>query len=207
MKTITDAINGLANQIYSNNFLALIDFVMPHECEFEPGHYGDYDFIRTEHDPNDPGGTTKYGLDAASHPHVDIENLKFDEAVAQYFSEIWQPLRGEDIPAQVAISMCDAAINVGSARSVRWLQTIVNASADGNIGNETVAAINAADPVATAQALNARRDVYYKTEVRESLRDEYLRGWEARVTDLNAFVNAETAELASEAQPSDAQAA
>jgi lysozyme family protein len=187
MKTLADAIATLT-ETYSAGFLSLVRFVIPHEVEFQSGHAGDYDFVATEHDPSDPGGTTRYGLDASSHPHLDIEVLTFPDAVATYHGEIWQPLRGEELPAPVAMALCDAAINCGFGRSVRWLQHIAGVVEDGNVGDTTLAAVAAQDAVAAAKALNARRDFYYRNEVRETLRAKYLQGWENRVADLDSAV-------------------
>ena len=36
--------------------------------------------VIAEHDPADPGGTTKFGIDKASHPRVDVENLTEEDA-------------------------------------------------------------------------------------------------------------------------------
>jgi hypothetical protein len=69
-------------------FNQFIPFILKHETEFEKGHYGDYAFARTEHDPNDPGGTTKFGLDYGEHRYApwnmtekQIEDLTYDQAV------------------------------------------------------------------------------------------------------------------------------
>ena len=35
-------------------------------------------------DPDDPGGTTKYGISQRAHKDVDIENLTYDQAVNIY---------------------------------------------------------------------------------------------------------------------------
>jgi len=43
--------------------------------------------VISESDPSDPGGLTKYGIDKASHPHVDIKNLTEPQARAIYQDE------------------------------------------------------------------------------------------------------------------------
>ena len=188
MKTIDDCIADLPAS-YSPAFLALLSFVIPHEVVFEHGFYGDYDHVATEHDPNDPGGTTRYGLDAASHPHLDIENLTFVQAAAQYHADVWTPFRCDEIDSEkVTTSLCDAAINCGNARAARWMQAAAQVTQDGNVGPLTIHAVNMLDGELVATAINAARDDYYRNQVRPSLRALYLTGWENRLNDLIATV-------------------
>ena len=42
-------------------------------------------------DPDDPGGTTKYGISKRANPDVDVENLTEDEAVLIYLDKYWKP--------------------------------------------------------------------------------------------------------------------
>lgn len=55
---------------FSPAFQRGILFVLAHENE-----YNKDGTVRTEHDPSDPGGTTKFGIDQASHPGLNIDGL------------------------------------------------------------------------------------------------------------------------------------
>ena len=194
MKTLQQEIELLPTGIYSDAFLRLIEFVMPHEVVFQEHHDGDYDYVETEHDPHDPGGTTRYGIDAETYPDVDIENLDFPGAVVLYANHVWTPLRADELGADTALALCDAVINCGQSRSVKWLQECLNFqgdAVDGNIGNQTIEAAQRADDYTLAHALNQRRMTYYTTEVRASLRSLYLKGWTNRVADLNQYLSSD----------------
>jgi lysozyme family protein len=41
-------------------------------------------------DPDDPGGTTKYGISARAHPEVDVRNLTLEDAKEIYRKEYWE---------------------------------------------------------------------------------------------------------------------
>src|SRR5512140_3051467 len=49
-------------------FQRAIDFVLPHEEAFAPGHHGDERYVVAEKSKGDAGGLTKYGIDQKSHP-------------------------------------------------------------------------------------------------------------------------------------------
>lgn len=185
MQTLKQAILKL-DRPYSSAFLQLLCFVMSHETEFHEGHYGNYDEVRTEHDPRDPGGATKYGIDQRAHPHLKVAELSFNEAALIYYTENWMPLRAEELPPKTAMALVDAAINCGGPRAVRWLQEILALKQDGNIGPVTIAAAQKRQDQDLAKAFNHRRMRYYSEEVRSGLRMVYLKGWTARVNDLQA---------------------
>ena len=78
---------------FSEAFQRGVLFVLAHENVYHPDGT-----VATEFDPHDHGGTTRYGIDAASHPHLDIENLTLEEAVANYHSHEWQAAHGDALP-------------------------------------------------------------------------------------------------------------
>jgi len=169
--------------IGSNRFRVCIDFVLRHETEYR----ADGVSVRVEHDPNDPGGTTKYGIDQRSHPGVDVENLTLAEAEQIYLNGEWTECRCAELPPPWDLAVFDAAVNVGSHRAIVWLQQAVGVIADGFIGPKTLAAVQGATVGSFADFIDLRKD-YYKNKVRSSLRLRYLKGWLARVADLEKAV-------------------
>ena len=67
---------------YSEAFLRAVAFILPHEEEFARGHWGDENFVIPENVSGDSGGWTKYGIDASSHPGVDVKDLTRPQAIA-----------------------------------------------------------------------------------------------------------------------------
>jgi lysozyme family protein len=177
-------------------------FILPHEEEFARGHHGDERYVVAEHVKGDPGGTTKYGIDQASHPKVDVENLTRDEALAIYQHE-WDQMHLDGLPDQVAMTMFDIRVNGG--QPVRWLQNAINhlrapgtaaVAADGKLGPATRAAANAVDPAALAQAVIAQRVGYYDAlvEGNPARFAQFSEGWHNRNRDLSDYVARPAAE-------------
>ncbi len=91
-----------------------------HEWEDVTDKHGN---VITEHDPDDPGGATKYGIDRSSHPDVDVENLTKEEADELYFNypgQGWFPLGCEDMPPKLGEAYFNAATNAGKGRAEQF---------------------------------------------------------------------------------------
>ena len=166
---------------FSPAFQKAILFCLAHENEYHADGT-----VKTEHDPNDPGGTTKYGIDKAAHPNLDIENLTLEQAVASYHADEWMRAHGDALPEKLAICHFDGVVNMGEQPSAKMLQSAVLAMPDGSVGPATLAAAQSADADAPNRMLDAREQ-YYR-HLRQFPR--YGKGWLARVSDLLAFLSA-----------------
>jgi len=176
-----------------------IKFVLPHEEEFARGHWGDDSqeaFVATEHDGNDPGGVTRYGIDAASHPGIDIANLTRAGAIDIY-ADLWRDHNLDLLPSELAICAFDVWVNGGHANV--WLQHAFNAAGgqpplveDGNLGPKSVAAFQNAtvDQIADmVMSFLSQRDARFKVLAAGSSRlATFLKGWEQRDSDLRAYL-------------------
>lgn len=107
-----------------------------------------------------------------------------------YRKRYWDACHCDELPAALALCVFDMAVNSGPARAVKYLQKLVNASADGTMGPATLRATQAyitAHGVAGAVRgyLNLRRTFY------RGLDDfpTFGRGW------LNRLDGIETAAL------------
>lgn len=164
---------------YSEAFQKAILFTLAHEIEW--GHDGR---VLTEHDPRDKGGTTRFGLDQASHPLVEIESLTLHAAVQLYHQGEWQAAHGEELPEKLAIAHFDGTVNQGTHTSAQQLQIGLGVVADGSVGPKTLEAARNAPETALEALLNARAQHY------RLLRQFpiYGRGWLARVEDLRRYL-------------------
>ncbi|MEJ7932592.1 glycosyl hydrolase 108 family protein [Ramlibacter sp. AN1015] len=72
---------------------------------------------------------TKYGISAASYPHLDIEGLTLEQAKEIYREDFWEVI-GKAHPA-VKFQLFDAAVNHGKGNAIRMLQRAVNVADDG----------------------------------------------------------------------------
>jgi len=96
---------------------------------------GDY-----THDPNDPGGETKFGISKRAYPDFVIKDLTEDEAKEIYVRDYWRPCQCDDLPTPFAIAVFDTAVNQGINKAKRILQIALDVTVDGVIGDKTIAA-------------------------------------------------------------------
>lgn len=132
--------------------------------------------------PADPGGATKYGITertARRHGYTgDMRDLPLTLAVTIAKTEYWDPVKGDQLPPEVAFQVLDAAYNSGVDRAARWLQKAAKVTEDGDIGTETLAAVSAADPDKIVMRFDA-----YRLFFLEALPawPSFAKGWTARI--------------------------
>ncbi|HVX57167.1 MAG TPA: glycosyl hydrolase 108 family protein, partial [Candidatus Saccharimonadales bacterium] len=105
-------------------------------------------------DPADKGGPTNKGITIATFRRYvdksgtidDLKNLTTTQAATVYRKQYWDAVCGSELPDGVDYSVFDFAVNSGSERAAKYLQTIVGAKTDGEIGPRTLAAVKATDP-------------------------------------------------------------
>ena len=143
--------------------------------------------------PSDPGNWTggavghgelhgtKYGISAAAYPGLDIENLSEQDAEDIYRRDYYDALYGDELQVPVAMVLFDGAVNAGLRRAVIWLQQALSLPADGVLGAQTLAAAKAADVMALAREMLARRIDFY---ARLAAWSNFGLGWTRRVIAL-----------------------
>jgi lysozyme family protein len=176
-----------------DNFQASLLFVLRHECVYAPGHEDDLDFVICENVPGDPGGCTKYGIDAADHPGVDIPGLTLDQAMEMYRDAEWTQCQCDALPQGIDTAVFDTAVNNGVHTAGILLQRALNAcggtlEVDGEIGPVTIAAANqicdASKWGVLGNLLEFRRQHYADIVLLHPAEGEFLQGWLNRVNDL-----------------------
>jgi lysozyme family protein len=101
-------------------------------------------------DPNDPGGETKWGITKRDFPEEDIPNLTKERAIELYKMKYWDPLNLDQVDNQeIADKLLDMSVNLGEGTTALRLQRALNylypgrpISVDGDIGPQTLGAIN-----------------------------------------------------------------
>jgi len=145
--------------------------------------------------PKDPGnwtggkvgagkllGTQK-GIAAASYPDRDIRNLTDAEIQSIYRQDFWNPVRGDDLPVGVDLSVFDAGVMSGPSRSAKWLQQVVGVKADGAIGPATLAALKAAAPRSVIKGHCAKRLGFVQSL---AIWNTFGKGWARRTAGIEA---------------------
>ena len=154
-------------------------------------------------DPYDPGGATNRGItlkdfadwkgtssDAVSHDRL-VEDLKAipDATVAAiYLTRYWRPASCGYLPPPIALMHFDAAVNHGVGAANIMLQQAAGTARDGEIGPETLAAIN---QVAAAKLLQRYGDLRRARYRGLSTFWRFGKGWLARVEATMTAARAE----------------
>lgn len=171
---------------------AAIHFIFDHENVYAKGHWGDLNYVIPEDVDGDSGGLTKFGLDQASHPHLDIANLTPITAAAEYTKE-WSDSHAAQMPWPVNLAYFDVWVNAGGSQAAKLLQRAVGSADDGVLGPNSMKALatKVASVGATSVAMDMchLRDTFYVNLASQKARlAKFLDGWEARVQDLEQVV-------------------
>lgn len=149
--------------------------------------------------PRDPGGPTNKGITQRTYDAWrvkrgdgprDVRDITDAEVKAIYRANYWDEVRGDDLPPGVDLVVYDFAVNSGPSRAIRTLQAALGVAADGRIGDQTLAAIKAADDHdAIVADICARRLAFMR---RLSMWSTFGKGWSARVANVqqNGFARA-----------------
>jgi lysozyme family protein len=115
-------------------------------------------------DPDDSGGTTKYGISQKAHPGLDIKNLTREQAETIYKLDYWNAVNADSLPWPHDLIVFDTAVNCGRGRALTlqqesfdWKDYLIN------------------------------RMAFY----RRLGKDKYIKGWVYRVLDLYALIKSE----------------
>lgn len=156
----------------SPRFEAFIPFILTHETAYSRGHYGDDRFVVTERDPNDPGGTTRYGIDFGEHQHApwnlteaQIDRLTKQQAVDLYWRH-WQIDGCEEMPAKIGECFFNCATMSGRGQAKLILERTTTPEA----------------------FLKDELHVFDLIVKRRPASNEYLTGWRNRIFDEAQFL-------------------
>ena len=143
-------------------------------------------------DPLDSGGRTNLGVtqrvweEWVGHPvsEADMKALTPEKVGKLYKQKYWNAAYCEVLPKGLDYVVFDFAVNAGTGRAVKTLQSAIGVVADGVIGPRTRAAINGANPKdLVTKFSDARADFYQGIVARRPDQARFIRGWLNRVED------------------------
>jgi len=140
---------------YSDRFNKFVpSFILPHEGG------------KFEHDPDDPGGDTKWGIDASSHPGVNIAALSRDGALDIYWDE-WEKENIETLPYPLGEIYFNCCVNsgIGEAHKILVRETLRRSPYPSSF-------------------LDDYDNVYKEIVANHPNREKFLKGWLQRNEDL-----------------------
>lgn len=143
--------------------------------------------------PQDPGGRTNLGVtqrvyeDWIGHPVTEkiMRGLTVQHVTKLYKVKYWDVVRGDDLPGGLDLCVFDFGVNAGPNRAARYLQRMVGAKEDGQIGPKTLSLLG--------QYIRSKGREHAVMEYQDMRRDYYKllktfptfgKGWLNRVRDV-----------------------
>lgn len=162
------------------NFDACLKELLIHE-----GGYVDH--------PKDPGGRTNLGVTQAvyegwvgySVSEKIMRGLTVDHVRTLYKVRYWNANRCDDLPLGIDLCVFDFGVNAGNNRAARYLQRMVGAKEDGEIGPRTLSLLDQmVKSLGAAHCVNRyqdmRRDYYRMLKTFPT----FGKGWLRRVKEV-----------------------
>lgn len=137
-----------------------------------------------EHDPNDPGGFTKFGISSKAYPNISVATLTLEDAKAIYRRDYWEACRCDELPPAFAIAVFDTAVNQGVGKAIRLLQIALNVTVDGVLGSKTITAAHKADRYRVKKFLAERLAAYARLMSEKPNLLVFAVNWSYRVVSL-----------------------
>lgn len=148
--------------------------------------------------PGDRGGRTAYGITQAAYfdyrvrkglQPADVWNITAAERREIYFDGYWKPCECSRLPVPLDIVVFDAAVQHGTSRAIKWMQTALGVTADGDIGPRTLAALEEEAHANTIghlchTMLAVRGDFYRKIIERDETQKKFEKGWANRLLSV-----------------------
>ena len=152
---------------------------LAHVLKFEGGY--------VDH-PKDPGGATNLGCtkkvweEWVGHEvsKDDIKALTVADVAPLYKLRYWDKVKGDEIPRGADFCLFDLAINSGTGRASKFLQSVVGATPDGDIGPATMKLVAEADPKELIVAICQKRLAFLQSL---PTWDTFGKGWGRRVKE------------------------
>lgn len=125
--------------------------------------------VIAEHDPSDPGGLTKYGIDQRSHPKTDVANLTEEQATAIYKKEYWDRYKCNQYPKALGEVIFNCCVNCGYGRASKILAAL-------------------SKPPTASAFLDEQEGFYRRLAKSKPSLNKFLKGWLNRTADLRKLI-------------------
>ena len=159
-----------------SNYFAGLEMVLGHE-----GSYSD--------DVDDRGGATMMGVTQKVYEEWMGREVTKDEMRAMprdhvdqiYKDNYWDRIKGDSLPSGLDIAVFDFAINAGTGRSAKVLQSIIGAKEDGVIGSKTLEIVWQKSAKDILSKFTKKRKEFYDAIVKNNpSQKKFIKGWTRR---------------------------
>ena len=139
--------------------------------------------------PKDPGGATMKGVTLDTFRHYvqangtkdDLRHITQAQLEAVYRAQYWDAVNASALPDGVDYAVFDFSVNSGPGRAAKYLQMVVGAKQDGQIGPATLQAVKAHPDTAIINSLCDLRLAFLK---RLPTWGTFGKGWSDRVRSV-----------------------
>lgn len=126
-------------------------------------------------------------FDIKEASEVLFDNAELDEFVAMFYRSVfWDAVRGDEIKSQkIADELFCFAVNAGVKTAIKTAQKVVSETADGILGDRTLARLNSFDDELFDELFDEQEIAYYERIIRKnpSLKI-YRTGWYKRANKV-----------------------
>lgn len=144
-------------------------------------------------DPADRGGATNFGITQKTYdtfrrmvnlPVQSVRYINATEISTIYKNEYWNPSLANRCAAPLDLFLFDSAVQHGTRRAVKFLQTALSLTTDGIAGAATMAAIALATKDTIDRAFAARQEFYAAIIANDPIQQKFEKGWANRMDAL-----------------------
>ena len=151
----------------------------------------------------DHGGSTNKGITQVNYDRYratagkslqSVEFIEDEEVKYIYYENYWLTGKCTLLTENLGICHFDACVNCGVFQAAKFLQRAAGVTADGIIGNLTIAAINnlitEKKELAVIHAyLEQRANFYYALVEKDPSQKLFLTGWQNRIANLTGYID------------------
>lgn len=131
----------------------------------------------------DSGGVTRWGISKRAYPHLDIAVMTRGVAEDIYRRDYWNKIKGDLLPAALALLVFACAVNMSPNRATVILQRALGVPDDGILGTATLVAAQGFTPQSELRARFNELWLRFYIELARSkpVFQKHLYGWSMRV--------------------------
>tara|TARA_X000001316_G_C914843_1_gene29407 strand:+ start:175 stop:711 length:537 start_codon:yes stop_codon:yes gene_type:complete len=148
--------------------------------------------------PKDPGGETNLGVTKRVYEEwtmkegydaKDMKDLTVEDVAPIYEKNYWGRMKCDSIPSGLDLCLFDFGVNAGTGRSAKFLQRMIDTTADGGIGPNTLKKLNefiSMQQRGVIDVINMFQDERQKYYESLPTFESFGKGWTRRVKETTA---------------------
>lgn len=149
-------------------------------------------------DPDDAGGKTMTGVTIGTYTQYrknkklpaptadDLKNISYDEWLEILKTMYWDRWKADNIRSQEVAEILVDWVWASGVNGIKRPQKLLGVKVDGIVGEKTLAAVNAADPMTLFFQIKNDRVKYIDERCKKRpVNEKYRKGWMNRLNDID----------------------